>query len=68
MAERAELDAAAAPAVEEGRPLPDTAPSAAAAPTPAPAPAPAPATEVIDAARTDDGRAIVPAAVVEPAP
>ena len=64
VAERAELDAAAATAVEEGRPLPDTAPSAAEAP----APAPAPATEVIDAARTDDGRAIVPAAVVEPAP
>lgn len=64
VAERAELDAAAATAVEEGRPLPDTAPSAAEAPVPAPAPA----TEVIDAARADDGRAIVPAAVVEPAP
>lgn len=64
VAERAELDAAAATAVEEGRPLPDTAPSAAEAP----APAPAPAAEVINAARTDDGRAIVPAAVVEPAP
>lgn len=66
MAERAELDAAAATAVEEGRPRPDTAPTAAA--VTAPVPAPAPATEVIDAARTDDGRAIVPAAVVEPAP
>ena len=66
VAERAELDAAAATAVEEGRPRPDTAPTAAA--VTAPVPAPAPATEVIDAARTDDGRAIVPAAVVEPAP
>ena len=66
VAERAELDAAAATAVEEGRPRPDTAPTAAA--VTAPVPAPAPAAEVIDAARTDDGRAIVPAAVVEPAP
>lgn len=64
VAERAELDAAVVAAAEGAHPLPDTAPSAAEAP----APAPAPATEVIDAARTDDGRAIVPAAVVEPAP
>lgn len=35
---------------------------------PAAAPAPAPAAEVEDAARPDDGRAIVPATVVEPTP
>ena len=62
VAERAELDAAVVAAAEGAHPRPDTAPSAAAVT------APAPATEVIDAARTDDGRAIVPAAVVEPAP
>lgn len=66
VAERAELDAAVVAAAEGAHPRSDTAPTAAA--VTAPVPAPAPATEVIDAARTDDGRSIVPAAVVEPAP
>ena len=80
VAERAELGAEEAASVGEGRPLPDTAPAdagagapadtpaPAAVPTPASAPASAPAAEVVDAARPDDGRAIVPATVVEPTP
>lgn len=68
VAERAELDAAAATAVEEGRPAARYRAERCCGTGPCSAPAPAPATEVIDAARTDDGRAIVPAAVVEPAP
>lgn len=70
VAERAELDAEEATPAGEGHPSASAVPADAAAvvPAPAAASAPAPAAEVEDAARTDDGRAIVPAAVVEPAP
>lgn len=70
VAERAELDAEEATPAGEGHPSASAVPADAAAvvPAPAAASAPAPAAEVEDAARPDDGRAIVPATVVEPTP
>lgn len=58
--------AAVAPAAEG--PVAERAELNAEGAAPAAAPAPAPAAEVEDAARPDDGRAIVPATVVEPTP
>lgn len=63
-----ELEAAEAKAVRDAADAMAERAELGAEAAPAAAPAPAPAAEVEDAARPDDGRAIVPATVVEPTP